>query len=80
MGKTFEQFVSEQGNAPTNLLFEAGQMKLTSLRPKDLIHLEILDDLGLVAAAIEERLPSVLQDRLKEARKQIAASKPDIEG
>ena len=55
-------------------------MKLNSLRPKDLLHLETLDDVGLITPAIERQLPPMLRDRLKEARKQIAANKPDIEG
>ena len=56
------------------------RMKLNSLRPKDLIHLEILDDLGLITSAVEGELPSPLRERLKEARKQIAENQPDLEG
>ena len=56
------------------------QMKLNSLRPKDLLHLETLDEAGLITPDVERQLPQVLQERLKEARKQIAADKPDIEG
>jgi hypothetical protein len=56
------------------------QMKLTSFGPKDVAQLEVLDDLGLITPALEEHLPSILKERLKEARKQIAAGKPDIEG
>lgn len=55
-------------------------MKLNSLRPKDLIHLETLDDVGLITPALERELPSALHQRLKEAREQIAANKPDLEG
>jgi len=54
-------------------------MKLNSMRPKDLIHLETLDDLNLITPAIEQSLPEMLRERLAEARAQIAASKPDIE-
>jgi hypothetical protein len=56
------------------------QMKLNSLRPKDLIHLEILDDVGLITPDLELQLPPALQERLEEARKLIAANKPDVEG
>ena len=55
-------------------------MKLNSLRPKDLIHLEILDDVGLITPDLELQLPPALQERLEEARKLIAANKPDVEG
>ena len=55
-------------------------MKLTSLRPKDLIHIETLDEVGLITAEVERHLPPVLQERLKQARKQFAADKPDMEG
>jgi hypothetical protein len=56
------------------------QMKLSSLRPKDLVHLEILDEAGLITAAMESELPDALRERLTEARKRIAEDKPDIEG
>ena len=55
------------------------QMELTSFRPKDLVHLEILDEAGLITPALEKDLPLVLRQRLGEARKQIADGKPDIE-
>ena len=56
------------------------QMTLTSFRPKDLVHLEILDEARLITPALEKDLPLVLRQRLGEARKQIADDKPDIEG
>jgi hypothetical protein len=56
------------------------QMKVSSLGPKDLIHLEILDDLGLITADLEGELPPLLQERLKGARQQIAENRPDLEG
>ena len=56
------------------------QMNLNSLRPKDIIHIETLDDVGLITPAVERELPSALQDRLKEARQIIAENKPDVEG
>jgi len=56
------------------------QMKLTSLRPKDLVHLEILDEAGLITTALEAGLPDILRERLQQARRQIAEDKPDIEG
>ena len=55
-------------------------MKLNSLRPKDIIHLETLDDVGLITPALESELPLALRDRLKEARKVIADNRPDVEG
>jgi len=55
-------------------------MKLNSLRPKDLIHIETLDDVGLISPALEQDLPLELQERLRDARDQIAANKPDLEG
>lgn len=55
-------------------------MKLTSLRPKDIIHIETLDEVGLITAGVERQLQPALQERLKEAREVIAANKPDIEG
>jgi hypothetical protein len=56
------------------------QMKLNSLRPKDLIHVETLDEVGLITPTLERELPPALQERLKEARKQIAENQPDVEG
>jgi hypothetical protein len=56
------------------------QMKLNSLRPKDLIHLETLDEAGLITPAVERGLSPALEQRLQEARKQIAENKPDVEG
>jgi len=56
------------------------QMKLSSLRPKDLVHLEILDEAGLITPTIELQLPPVLQERLQQARKIIAENQPDVEG
>lgn len=54
-------------------------MKLNSMRAKDLVHLEILDDAELITPAIERGLPAVLQERLSEARRQFAENKPDVE-
>ena len=67
-------------SVPVAPLADLLHMKLNSLRPKDLIHLETLDDAGLITPALERGLPQALQERLKEARKQIAAYKPDVEG
>jgi hypothetical protein len=64
---------------PVAPLVDLIRMKLNSLRPKDVIHLETLDDVGLITPVIERELSPVLQERLKEARKQIADSKPDVE-
>ena len=65
---------------PVAPLTDLLQMKLNSLRPKDIIHIEILDDVGLITPAVERGLSAVLQERLREARKQIAENKPDVEG
>ncbi len=67
-------------DVPVAPLRDLIQMKLNSFRPKDVTHLEILDDLGFITPTTEHELPPVLQERLQEARRQIAASKPDIEG
>jgi hypothetical protein len=56
------------------------QMKLNSLRPKDIIHIETLDEVGLITPALEHRLSPALLERLKDARTQIAENKPDVEG
>ena len=56
------------------------QMMLTSFRPRDITHLEILDELSLIITEAETSLPIILQERLKEARRQIAEGKPDVEG
>jgi len=64
-------------NIPVAPLSDLLQMKLNAFRPRDLTHLEILDDLGLVTPAIEQGLPAILRERLDEARRQIAAGKPE---
>jgi hypothetical protein len=56
------------------------QMKLSALRPKDLVHIEILDEAGLITPALERQLPPMLQDRLQAARQQIAENQPDVDG
>jgi hypothetical protein len=66
-------------SVPVAPLRDLLQMKLSSLRPKDIIHIETLDEVGLITPALEKELSLVLQDRLKEARKTIAESKPDVE-
>jgi len=67
-------------SVPVAPLKDLLQMKLSSLRPKDLIHIETLDDVGLITPALERHLSPVLQEWLKEARKTIAENKPDVEG
>ncbi len=42
--------------------------KLNSLRPKDLVHLEVLDEVGLITPEIESELPAELRNRLQDAR------------
>ena len=55
------------------------RMKLTSLRPKDLTHIETLHEAGLITPSIESALPADLRNRLAQARKVIADSQPDVE-
>lgn len=55
------------------------QMKLSSFRPKDLVHLEILDEVGLITPELERQLPTILLERLKDARRQIEENKPDVD-
>ena len=55
------------------------QMKLNSLRPKDLTHIETLDEAGLITPSLESELPADLRERLAQARKINADSKPDVE-
>jgi hypothetical protein len=54
-------------------------MKLNSLRAKDLVHLQILDEAGLIGSEIVDELPAVLRERLNEARRKFAEDQPDIE-
>ena len=55
------------------------QMKLSSFRAKDQLHLETLDETGLITGALEAQLPEVLRERLAQARAQWLAEKPDVE-
>ena len=55
-------------------------MKLNSFRRKDITHIEIMDEAGLITAALEQTLPPLLQDRLRQARESIAAERADSEG
>ncbi len=55
------------------------QMKLSSLRPKDLTHIETLDEVGLITPSLESELPADLRERLAQARQINADSKPDVE-
>ena len=43
-------------------------MKLTSFRLKDRVHIQDLDAAGLITADIEEQLPELLRQRLREVR------------
>ena len=45
-------------------------LKLNSLRPKDVVHLEVLDQVGFITLEVEQSLPGVLRARLELARKQ----------
>ena len=42
--------------------------ELNSMQPKDLVHLEILDETGLISSEMELQLPSALRERLQSAR------------
>ena len=64
---------------PTGRLRDLLQVKLTSLRPKDLTHIETLDEAGLITPSLESELPADLRERLSQARKINAYSKPDVE-
>jgi hypothetical protein len=55
------------------------RMKLSSMRPKDITHLETLDEAGLITPELERELPHDLVERLAHARQIIADSKPDVE-
>ena len=67
-------------NVPVAPLKDLLQMKLSSLCPEDLIHIETLDEVGLITPALEEQLSPILRQRLAEARTIIAENKPDVEG
>ncbi len=43
-------------------------MKLTGFRLKDQVHLQDMDNAGLITTEIEARLPEVLRDRLAQVR------------
>ena len=43
-------------------------LKLNSLRPKDLVHLEVLDAVGFITPEVELELPTELRARLQNAR------------
>jgi hypothetical protein len=45
-------------------------LKLNSLRPKDVVHLEVLEQVGFITTELEESLPEVLRNRLEIARQQ----------
>jgi hypothetical protein len=44
------------------------RMKLTSFRLKDKVHIQDMDSVGLITPEIENSLPDVLRERLKEVR------------
>ena len=64
---------------PVAPLSDLVRMKLTSFRPKDVAHLEILDETGLISASVEADLPDELRGRLGMARQQFAEGRPDVE-
>jgi|GEM_PF-592503 len=74
-----EEKIAFDLSVPVAPLRDLVGMKLNSLRAKDLVHLEILDDAGLITRKIEEGLPEILKDRLIEARRRFAEDQPDVE-
>jgi hypothetical protein len=64
---------------PVAPLRDLVQMKLNSLRAKDLVHLQILDESGLITADIEQELPGIHRERLDQARRQFEQDEPDVE-
>jgi hypothetical protein len=64
---------------PVAPLFDLVTMKLNSFRPKDLVHLEILDEAGLITTDLECDLPTILRERLATARQTFAENQPDVE-
>ncbi|MCC6588937.1 MAG: hypothetical protein IT168_19730 [Bryobacterales bacterium] len=46
------------------------RMKLNSFRPKDQVHLEALDECGLITSDVEAQLPNELHERLSSLRRQ----------
>jgi hypothetical protein len=46
------------------------RMKLTSYRLKDKVHIQDLDAVGLITPEIEEGLPEVMRERLRDVRSQ----------
>ncbi len=64
---------------PVAPLADLVKMKLSSLRAKDVVHLQILEDAGMITPEIEAGLPEELKESLKEARKQFERDKPDVE-
>lgn len=63
---------------PVAPLLDLVRMKLTSFRPKDVAHLEILDETGLITASVETALPAELKGRLEMARQQFEEGRPDV--
>lgn len=61
---------------PVASLKDLLRMKLNS----DLVHIETMDEVGLITSSLEQTLPPLLQERLKQARDLIAANQPDVEG
>ena len=64
---------------PVAPLSDLVRMKLTSFRPKDVAHLEILEETGMITKSVEAALPSELKSRLERARQQFAEGRPDVE-
>jgi hypothetical protein len=64
---------------PVAPLADLVRMKLNSFHIKDLALLQTLDETGLITESIESELPPLLRERLRQAREQFLAEKPDVE-
>ena len=53
-------------------------MKLKSFLSKDVVHLEVLDETGLISPEIEAALPQERAGRPALARAQFAVGEPDV--
>ena len=70
--------LSEFGmSVPVVRLPDLVRMKLTSFRPKDETHIEILDECGLISPELAASLPDILKTRLEEARSRYSTDEFD---
>jgi hypothetical protein len=64
---------------PVAPLEDLVRMKLSSLRVKDLVHLQILDEAKLITPELQAKLLPVLSERLQGARSQFERDQPDVD-